>query len=78
MTDSFIYESDEFRQQLQNDSHNAGEVSFLRSIAKAGMRVMEIGANMGITAVALAKEIGDTGHLYAFGVAHQLVFAFSA
>jgi len=66
MIDYFIYESEEFRDQLHSDPHHAGEVSFLRSIARSGMHVLEVGANMGVTAVALAGEIGETGHLYAF------------
>jgi len=66
MMHTFTYDSDEFRHQLEDSPHHAGEVSFLRSIARPGMRVMEAGANTGVTAVALAKEIGDTGHLYAF------------
>jgi FkbM family methyltransferase len=64
--DCFIYESEEFRDELDSSPHHAGEVRFLRSIARPGMRVIEAGANTGVTAVALAKEIGDTGHLYAF------------
>jgi len=64
--DCFIYGSEAFRDELAGSPHHAGEVSFLRSIARPGMRVMEAGANTGVTAVALAKEIGDTGHLYAF------------
>ena len=66
MIDCFNYESEEFRGQLHSDPHHAGEVGFLRSIAKSGMRVLEVGANTGVTAVALASEIGETGHLYAF------------
>ncbi len=66
MFDSFIYESDNFKKELSSSAHHAGEVSFLRSITKPGMQVMEIGANTGVTVVAIAKAIGDTGHLYAF------------
>jgi len=64
--DSFTYGSDEFRDELQNSPHQGGEVSFLRSIARPGMRAIEVGANRGVTAVTIAKAIGDTGHLYAF------------
>jgi len=66
MIDSFIYDSDKFRDELKNNPHHAGEVNFLQSIARSGMHVMEIGANTGVTAVAVAKHIGDAGHLYAF------------
>ncbi len=64
--DHFDYESGEFLRELRNDAHHSGEVQFLRSIAKPGMRVMEVGANTGVTTVAIAKTIGDAGHLYAF------------
>ena len=64
--DAFIYDSDEFRHELESSPHHAGEVSFLRLIARPGMHVMEIGANTGVIATALAKSIGDAGYLYAF------------
>ncbi len=66
MTEHFIYDTDRFRRELRNDPHCAGEVNFMRSIVKPGMKVMEIGANRGVTAVAIANGIGDAGHLYAF------------
>lgn len=66
MIERFDYESEEFQRELHVSPHHAGEVYFLQSIATAGMRVMEIGANAGVTAVALARAIGDSGHLYAF------------
>ncbi len=66
MNKYFIWDSDEFKKDLQNSAHNTGEVNLLGSIAKPGMQVMEIGANIGITATAIAKVIGDGGHLYAF------------
>jgi FkbM family methyltransferase len=62
----FIYGSEAFRNQLESSPHHAGEVRFLSSIAKPGMQVMEVGAHTGVTAVALAKTIGETGYLYAF------------
>jgi len=66
MIDCFVYESGDFKAELQKSAHYCGEISFLRSIARPGMQVMEIGANTGVTVVALAKAIGDAGHLYAF------------
>jgi len=66
MIDCFIYDSDEFTDELRNSAHHAGEVSFLQSIARPGMHVMEIGANTGVTAVPVAKTIGETGHVCAF------------
>jgi len=62
----FVYESKEFTDELQNNRHAAGEVEFLRSIARLGMHVVEVGANRGVTAIALAKKIGKAGRLYAF------------
>ena len=64
--DCFIYESDDFKKGLQKSAHHSGEISFLRSIARPGMRAMEVGANTGVTAVVIAKNIAETGHLYAF------------
>jgi len=64
--DQFLYESDDFQQELQKNAHHAGEIRFLHSIATPGMHVMEIGANTGVTVVAIAKAIGDRGHVYAF------------
>ena len=62
----FIYESKAFGDELERSPHVAGEVNFLRSIARPAMYVIEAGANRGVTAVALAKAIGEPGHLYAF------------
>ena len=62
----FEYESEQFREELRSSPHLAGEVQFLRSIAKPGMQVIEVGANRGVTAVALAKAVGADGHVYAF------------
>jgi len=62
----FIYGSEEFEAELQNDAHTAGEIEFLRSVAKPGMNVLDVGANRGVTTVALAKSVGPTGRVYAF------------
>jgi len=66
MNDAFIYDSAEFRDELANSPHYAGEIAFLESIAKPGIIAVEAGANKGVTTVALAKAIGETGHLYVF------------
>jgi FkbM family methyltransferase len=76
--DYFIYESDDFTKDLQDNAHHAGEINFLRSIAMPGMRVIEIGANTGVTAVAIAKAIGETGHLYAFEPVREYYLALMA
>jgi len=62
----FIYQSEEFWSELKHSPHHAGEVEFLRSVCRPGMRVIEAGANRGVTAVALAKLVGKQGHLHAF------------
>ena len=64
--DSFVYDSAAFRQELADSPHHAGEVEILRSMAQPGMRVIEVGAHTGVTAVALAHQIGAEGHLDAF------------
>jgi FkbM family methyltransferase len=62
----FIYDSPVFQRELQGQTHPAGEIRFLKSIAKPGMRVIDIGANRGVTTVAVAREVGSGGHVYAF------------
>jgi len=62
----FVFDSEEFRRELRDSPHHAGEVEFLKSILSPGMRVIEAGSNRGVTAVAIAKQIGSEGHLYAF------------
>jgi len=64
--DRFEYESEVFQDELRRSPHLAGEVAFLRSIARPGMHVFDVGANRGVTAVALAQAIGSQGHVYAF------------
>jgi len=63
---SFVFGSEEFQCELQESPHHAGEVGFLQSVLTPGMHVIDAGANRGVTAVAIAKEIGGEGHLYAF------------
>ena len=62
----FVFGSEEFLRELRESAHHAGEVAFLQSVLKPGMRVVEAGAHRGVTAVAIAKQIGPQGHLYAF------------
>lgn len=64
--DEFTYNSPVFQRELQNQAHPAGEIRFLKSIAEPGMRVIDIGANRGLTTVAVAREVGIRGHVYAF------------
>jgi len=61
----FLYDSPAFENFLKDNPHERGEVEFLESIVKEGMNVLDIGANIGITTVAIAKRIGG-GKLYSF------------
>ncbi len=62
----FRYDSPAFKNFLKDNPHEWGEVKFLESIAEEGMNVIDIGANMGITTVAIARRIGRGGKLYTF------------
>ncbi|MBW1808729.1 MAG: FkbM family methyltransferase [Deltaproteobacteria bacterium] len=62
----FIYGSEEFETELRDEPHLAGEIGFLRSIARPGMNALDVGAHRGVTTVALAKSVGPAGHVYAF------------
>ena len=62
----FLYDSPTFKNFLKDNPHEAGEVKFLESIAKEGMHVIDIGANIGIATVAIAKRIRRVGKLYSF------------
>jgi FkbM family methyltransferase len=61
----FLYDSPAFDNFLKDNPHERGEVKFLESIVKEGMNVIDIGANIGITTVSIAKRIGG-GKLYSF------------
>jgi len=63
---SFVYDSSEFRRELQENSHAQGEVRFLQSISKPGMIALDVGANRGVTTVTLARAVGENGHVWAF------------
>ena len=62
----FLYDSPTFKNFLKDNPHEGGEVKFLESIVEEGMNVIDIGANIGITTVAIAKRIGRRGKLYSF------------
>jgi len=62
----FIYNSPAFESYLEGNSHIKGEVWFLRSICEEGMVALDIGGNIGITAVTIAKEVGKRGKVYTF------------
>ena len=63
---SFLFDSEALQAELRNSPHEAGEVAFLQSVLRPGMSVIEAGANRGVTAVAIARQMSDRGHLYAF------------
>jgi len=65
-TDPFIFDSPEFRCELENSPHEAGEVEFIESLVKPGMRVIDAGGHRGVTAVAIARKIGGDGRLFVF------------
>ena len=71
----FIYESKQFQLELENETHMAGEVAFLRSIAKPGMNALDVGAHRGVTTVALAKSVGPSGRVYAFEPVPEYCYA---
>jgi len=62
----FLYDSPGFKNFLKDNPHEQGEVKFLESIVKEGMNVIDIGANVGITTVTVARKIGRRGKLYSF------------
>ncbi len=61
-----LYDSPSFKNFLKHNAHEAGEVEFLKSIAKKGMHAVDVGANIGITSVAIAKSIRRVGRLHSF------------
>jgi len=62
----FLYDSPAFENFLKDNPHERGEVNFLNSIVEEGMKVIDIGANVGISSVAIARKIGRRGKLYSF------------
>ena len=64
--DFFIYDSPAFRNFLKENDHEGAEVEFLESTIEEGMNVIDIGANIGITTVTIAKIIGKGGRVFSF------------
>ena len=62
----FLYGSEASKDFLQNNPHEAGEVKFLESKVRAGMTVIDVGANVGVSSVAIGRKIGKHGKLYSF------------
>ena len=63
--ETFIY-NQAFKRELREDPHPFGEVSFLESLAEPGMTAVDVGANKGLTTVAIARQVGPGGRVYAF------------
>ncbi len=63
--DTFVYNKD-FKRELRANSHAFGEVSFLESLAEPGITALDVGANKGLTTVAMAKKVTPDGLVYAF------------
>jgi len=55
-----------FRRELRENPLPYGEVIFLESVLRPGMTVIEVGANRGVTAIAIAKAVGEKGYVDAF------------
>lgn len=53
------------RGALFNPNYNLPELDFLREYAPAGGTFVDVGANVGTYAVALAKHVGASGHVIA-------------
>jgi len=66
LMEHFLYDSQAFEAFLRDHPHEAAEVHFLQSIVRAGTKVIDVGASIGITVVAMAKEVGEDGEVYAF------------
>ena len=47
-------------------SKNPPEIEFIKKIVKKGDIVVDVGANIGIYTLTMAKCVGETGHVYAF------------
>jgi len=63
--DTFIY-NEQFKRELKAKPHPFGEVTMLESLAEPGMTALDVGANKGLTTVAMAKKITPGGRVYAF------------
>lgn len=53
-------------QRYFHNSFEAGLFDYLRKTIKEGDVILEIGANVGIFTVVLARWVGSSGHVYAF------------
>jgi FkbM family methyltransferase len=51
---------------LEQEDWFEDEIRFVRRWLKPGMRAMDVGANVGVYTVAMAKAVGSSGHVWAF------------
>jgi FkbM family methyltransferase len=56
----------EYEGFLEEHPHEAAEVRFVESILQPGMKALDVGANIGVTTMAIARGIGQEGEVYAF------------
>lgn len=63
---AFDYGSSRFQAALKENAHHYGEVRILEATAEPGMTALELGANRGVTTVALAHAVGPEGRVHAF------------
>ncbi len=62
----FLYDSPAFKSFPKDNPHERGETQFLESVVEEGMNAIDIGANIGITSMAIARKIGKGGKVYSF------------
>jgi FkbM family methyltransferase len=62
----FLQNASAFGSFLKSHPHEAAEVAFLETILEPGMKAIDVGANIGVTSIAIAKQVGAKGNLYAF------------
>ena len=65
MEEDFVFDNT-FRENLKQEPHHYGEVVFLESMLEEGMNVVEAGGHTGVTAVAIGRAVGETGHVHVF------------
>lgn len=63
---NILIDSEEYANYIKNKIHIGGEIRFLKSIAKSGMRVIEAGGYYGLASLNLSRLIGETGKIYVF------------
>jgi len=51
---------------LEQEDWFEDEIRFVRRWLKPGMRAMDVGANVGVYTVAMARAVGGSGHVWAF------------